>query len=77
MNPMLYIRKHVFGVIQDEMGEIAGVSQPTVSKWENGEASPDLGELARIRDEAARRRLPWNDQWFFEAPAPEIAEAGA
>lgn len=76
MNPMLYIRTQVFGVRQTEMGEIAGVSQGTVSKWETCLLAPDLAELERIRNEAARRNLAWDDSWFFEAPAPaEVTEA--
>lgn len=69
MNPMLHIRKLVFGVPQTEMAEIAGVSQGTVSKWETGLLAPDLAELERIRNEASRRNLDWDDRWFFEAPA--------
>ena len=68
MNPMLHIRKHVFGVPQTEMAEIAAVSQGTVSKWESGSLAPDRNELERIRSEAARRGLSWDDSWFFEAP---------
>lgn len=76
MNPMLYIRKRVFGVSQTEMAEIAGVSQGTVSKWEAGLLAPDLAELERIRNEAAARELPWDDRWFFESPASEeVTEA--
>jgi transcriptional regulator with XRE-family HTH domain len=69
MNPMLHIRKAVFGVPQTEMGEIAGVSQGTVSKWENGSLEPDRFEMDRIRNEATKRDLDWNDRWFFEVPA--------
>lgn len=72
MNPMLHIRKNVFGVPQTEMAEIAAVSQGTVSKWENGALVPDHAELDRIRSEAMRRNLEWDDRWFFEVP--EAAE---
>jgi DNA-binding transcriptional regulator YiaG len=72
MNPMLHIRKNVFGVPQTEMAEIAAVSQGTVSKWENGALVPDRDELDRIRSEAMRRNLEWDDRWFFEVP--EAAE---
>jgi transcriptional regulator with XRE-family HTH domain len=73
MNPMFHIRKQVFGLSQTEMAEIAAVSQGTVSKWENGSLTPDRNEMERIRTEALRRGLSWDDSWFFEAPA-EAAE---
>jgi predicted transcriptional regulator len=69
MNPMLYIRKKVFGATQGEMAEIVGVTQGTVSRWETGELEPRLPELDLIREEARRRRLRWKDEWFFKAPA--------
>lgn len=55
------------------MAAIAAVSQGTVSKWENGEANPNRDEMSRIRDAAIDRGLPWQDSWFFEAPA-EVAQ---
>lgn len=71
MSPLLAIRKHVFGVSQSEMAEIALTTQATVSRWETGELQPDLAQLDRIRTEAGRRALEWNDVWLFEAaPAP-------
>ena len=73
MNPLLHIRKNVFDVTQVEMAAIAEVSQGTVSKWESGALAPDRHELGRIRQEAARRGLTWDDAWFFEAPS-EAAE---
>jgi transcriptional regulator with XRE-family HTH domain len=73
MNPLLHIRKNVFAVPQTEMAEIAAVSQGTVSKWENGALAPDRNELERIRSEAARRGLTWDDSWFFETPLQEGA----
>jgi transcriptional regulator with XRE-family HTH domain len=69
MRPMLYVRKHVLGINQAEMAEIAKVSQGTVSKWEADEGpEPSRDALARIRSEIHRRRLDWQDRWFFEAP---------
>lgn len=68
MNPLLHIRKKVFGFTQAEMAAIAVVSQGTVSKWETGSLAPDADELKRIRAEAAKLGLPWDDLWFFETP---------
>jgi transcriptional regulator with XRE-family HTH domain len=62
---MLRIRRKVFRVTQIEMAQIAGVKQPTISRWERGLRDPDLGHLQRIRAEALRRKLRWSDRWFF------------
>lgn len=74
MTPMKHIRKHIFGMNQDEFGRIAGTTQASVSRWERGEQSPDQQEMARIRDAARERGLDWNDVLFFETPSPaEVA----
>lgn len=53
---------------QVEFAAIAGVAQPTVSKWEAGVLHPNRDEMARIRAAAAERGLEWQDSWFFETP---------
>jgi predicted transcriptional regulator len=68
MNSLRHIRKTILGISQAEMAEVADVSQGTVSKWERGELCPSHGELTRIREEAIRRGVSWNDSWFFEKP---------
>jgi transcriptional regulator with XRE-family HTH domain len=73
MKPLAHIRKIVFCVTQAEMASIVRVSQGTISRWEAGIASPDTEDMRRIRAAATRRKLDWDDRWFFEAP--EIAEA--
>jgi DNA-binding transcriptional regulator YiaG len=65
MNPMLHLRKNVFRASQIEMARIAGVSQPTVSKWEAGIQTPLSTAYKRIRAYAKRRGIPWNDAWLF------------
>ena len=75
MNAMAHIRKAVFGITQAEMAEIAGASQPTVSRWERGEDEPDREQMARIRAHAWQLVKPWDDRWFFEAPAKYEAQA--
>jgi len=72
MNAMTHIRKNVFRVTQIEMASIADVAQSTISRWENG-GEPTQAEMARIRLEAIRRAIPWDDRWFFEAPV-EVGE---
>lgn len=79
MHPIKHIRKNVFKVRQAEFAAIAGVTQATVSRWEaaKGGAAPTLDELARIRDEAARRRLRWADKMFFDRPDASKQEVKA
>ncbi|WP_410052164.1 helix-turn-helix domain-containing protein [Bradyrhizobium sp. SZCCHNS30571] len=43
------------------MAKIAGVRQATISRWEAGLTDPSLKHLKRIRAEARKRRLAWND----------------
>lgn len=73
MTPTEHIRCNIFRVTQAVFGEIAGTTQASVSRWEKGEQVPDQQEMARIRDEARRRNICWDDRWFFEVPS----EAGA
>lgn len=68
MNTVYHIRKNVLGVSQAELAEIARTTQASVSRWERGELSPDLEQLLAIRSEVQRRKLKWNDAWFFDAP---------
>jgi len=70
MRPIKNIRKNIFKVRQAEFATIAGVTQATISRWEadDNAAAPTLEDLARIREEASRRRLRWNDKLFFDAP---------
>lgn len=70
MGMIRHIRKDLFKVTQVEFGEIAGVTQATVSRWEDGILAPDLNELERIRASAIARGLIWDDRMFFERPAP-------
>ena len=71
MNPMPTIRKSILNVSQAELAAIAGTTQATISRWESGELHPDRSQMARIREAAMQRGRPWDDTWFFEAPAAE------
>lgn len=73
MNAVLHIRKNVLGINQSAFALIAGAAQATVSRWENGELSPDLQQLTAIRAEVLRRGLEWNDAWLFNVPTTEAA----
>lgn len=70
MQPITHIRTKVFGLPQKAFAEVAGVSQPTVSRWEAGEFEPNRNELDRIRTAAMERGLNWDDRLFFEVPEP-------
>lgn len=68
MRPIEHIRRNVFGLKQGPFAEIAGTTQPSVSRWERGELAPDQQEMARIRDAARLRGIAWDDRLFFEVP---------
>lgn len=50
------------------MAELTGAKQGTVSRWERGELEPSRDQLTKIREEAARRNINWDDSWFFVLP---------
>ena len=77
MNPMLRIRKDVLGLTQAEMAALADTTQATVSRWEKGGLEPDREHLSRIRAEAERRAIAWDDAWFFQVPDLPAHEAAA
>jgi transcriptional regulator with XRE-family HTH domain len=60
------MRRELFQLSQIEFAAIAGVSQATVSRWETGELTPGYEELRRIREEAVRRGIDWDDSLFFD-----------
>ena len=68
MKPIEHIRKRLFHVSQATFGEIAGTTQASVSRWEQGSQEPSQSELERIRNEAVLRGINWDDRWFFEIP---------
>jgi transcriptional regulator with XRE-family HTH domain len=81
MNAVEFIRTKIFKLKQAPFAEIACVSQPTVSRWEQGEcvgSEPNREEMERIRNAAIDRGLEWNDSWFFQTfPDDESAEASS
>ena len=74
MSQIQRIRQEMFGLSQKDFAVLAGITQPTVSRWERGECAPTLKELSRIRDAARERGLDWDDRLFFESPREEAAE---
>lgn len=74
MGTIEHIRKSVLGVTQADFGAIVGVTQATVSRWENGEGAPTLDEMSLIRSEAIARGIQWQDGWFFDMPVEAAAQ---
>ena len=74
IRPIRAIRKDVLGVTQKQLADIAGVSQTSVSRWEDGTLSPNASEMSRIRDFARDNGKPWSDTWFFEPPRRETPQ---
>jgi DNA-binding transcriptional regulator YiaG len=64
-----HIRTKVFRMSQQAFADLAGVRQPTVSRWELGELHPNRESMRRIREAALAGCKPWDDRWFFEEPA--------
>lgn len=68
--PLKVIRKNILNLNQVEMAALVGCAQATVSRWETGELEPDRQQMAKIREEAVKRGIPWSDTWFFEVAEP-------
>ena len=75
MKPIEHIRKSIFDVSQTTFGEIAGTTQASVSRWEQGIQEPSQSEMERIRNEAALRGIEWDDRWFFETPTCSASDS--
>lgn len=73
MKPIEYIRQKKFRVSQAAFAAFAGVSQPTVSRWESGDLEPSREELDRIRSKASELGMAWEDCWFFDDPPADVA----
>lgn len=70
MHPLAYIRRIVFNMTQVDFARVVGVTSMTISNWERNISQPTRVQMATIRTEALARKLPWDDRWFFQAPAP-------
>jgi transcriptional regulator with XRE-family HTH domain len=55
MNTMKQLRREVLHLTQAQLAELTGVTQATVSRWENGDLSPSLDELRRIKAKYGRK----------------------
>lgn len=70
-SPIRWIRRQVFGVTQDELATIGGVSRPRVSRYETLADAPPYEFLQRVRQEAMRRGVAFSGDWFFAVPGAE------
>lgn len=77
MTPMAYIRREKLKLTQVGMARVAGVTQATVSRWEQecGGLEPDRKAMDAIRTYASEHGIEWHDRWFFEAPPASEAAA--
>lgn len=75
-SPLRWVRKRLFGVTQDQMAAIGGVSRPRISRYETNDDPPPFDFLRRVRAEALARGVPFSGDFFFEVPAddPEPVE---
>ena len=73
INVMKSVRD-ILSLRQNKIAEIAGVSQATVCRWEQGQWEPNRDELERIRNYALQQGYDWDDAFFFpEGGAPPPA----
>lgn len=73
ITPLRYIRKHVFRMQQQEFADHLGRSRVNVSKYETGLVPLPYEIMERVRGLASEREIAWDDRWFFEVPAQEVA----
>jgi transcriptional regulator with XRE-family HTH domain len=73
-SPLRWVRRKIFGLTQDEMAAVAGVSRPRISRYETSDPPP-YEVLQRIRAEAKARGLSFSGDWFFEVPVDERGAA--
>jgi hypothetical protein len=67
--PARFIRECVFGMpTQKAFGDLLGYPQPVISRFESGVRPLTREAQDRIRSAAKRRRIEWDNNWFFEVP---------
>ena len=60
------------GLTQTQMGEIVGVGQNTISRWENGVGEPCMSHIALLRAHLQSKGTRWRDSRFFETPKHKV-----
>lgn len=69
MSVMKQVRQ-LLNLPQNRIAAIAGVSQATVCRWEQGQWEPNRDELERIRNYAIANGIDWEDANFFPSDDP-------
>lgn len=68
MTPARFIRECIFKVpTQEEFAEMLGYKPPNISRFEGGRQISTKAQR-RIRELARRKRIEWDNNWFFEVP---------
>lgn len=68
-NPARFIRECVFCMpTQKAFADLLGYPQPVISRFESGKARITREAQDRIRAAAKKRRIKWDNNWFFEVP---------
>jgi len=79
MNATKRIRT-MLGLTISEFAAVVGVSQGTVSRWENEQTYghyPDIRQVGLMRDFAIKRGLAWDDSILFPTSAEQVAQSTA
>ena len=67
ITPAQYIRTHVFKMeTQEEFARLLGYNQSQISRFERRALS--IRAQQKIREAARKRKIRWDDNWFFEVP---------
>jgi transcriptional regulator with XRE-family HTH domain len=64
-NLLTRIRKAILQLSQQQMADVAGTSQATVSRWEKGELEPDRSQIAAILEYARGKGILLCPSDFF------------
>lgn len=67
MTFVLFIRTKI-GLTQKQFAAAIGACQSTVSRWDNGDHTPNLDDVKAIRSLVRRKRMEWDDSWILNPP---------
>jgi len=67
MNPVIYIRKNILNLTQENFSKCLDVTQPTIHRWEGSGIIPAQHQR-KIRELAVQKGINWHDSWFFSIP---------
>ena len=77
ITPALFIRTHVFKVeTQEEFARLIGYNQSQISRFERF-GFRSIRAQQRIREVAKKKKIRWDDNWFFEVPKSVTRDCAA